>query len=101
MLTVTKAQSPSHYNVAKHRVYDFVGRENMLQRIDKALITSPGGPGNSQIALENCQKKKSTPYSAIFGKMQARTRLFSEAFKPFRRELKNPGDGLPNIPKQE
>ena len=59
----------------------------MLQRIDKAFITSPG-PGNSQIALENCQKKKSTPYSAIFGKMQAQTRLFSEAFKLFRRSLK-------------
>lgn len=107
VLTVTKAQPPSHYNVAKHRVCDFVGREDMLQRIDKALITSPGlsfavlqglgGQGKSQIALENCQKKESTPYSATFWVDASTSETVQGSFGAISEELKNPGKALPNI----
>lgn len=69
-------QAPSYYEVPNRRVRQFVGREDILQRIDKALSTGPspriavlqgmGGQGKSQIALEYCHRKRDILYSAIF-----------------------------------
>lgn len=79
----------------------------MLQRIDKALITSPGlsfavsqglgGQGKSQIALENCQKKESIPYSAIFWVDASTNETVQGSFQAISEELKDPGEALPNI----
>ena len=71
-----KEHIPSYYRVPNHRVDGFVGREDILQRIDKALsngsgprfavLQGMGGQGKSQVALEYCSRKKDRPYSAIF-----------------------------------
>ena len=77
-MKLAKTQIPSYYEVPTRRVDGFVGREDILQRVDKALSESDGsgpryavlqgigGQGKSQVALEYCRRKKENPYSAIF-----------------------------------
>ncbi len=75
-MKVAKVQIASYYEVPNRRVDGFVGREDVLQRIDKALsngsgphyavLQGMGGQGKSQVALEYCRRKKDSPYSAIF-----------------------------------
>lgn len=69
-------QTPLYYKVPDRRVRQFVGREDILQKIDEALspgsgpriavLQGMGGQGKSQIALEYCHRKKTTLYPAIF-----------------------------------
>ena len=75
-MKVAREQIPSYFEIPNRRVDGFVGREEEIQKIDKALSdgSSPryavlqgmGGQGKSQVALEYCHRKRNSPYSAIF-----------------------------------
>ena len=66
----------TYYNVPNRLARPFLGRENVLARIDRGLskTSSPrvvvvqgmGGQGKSQIALEYCRRKQKDSFSAIF-----------------------------------
>lgn len=74
-LKVAEEQTPSYYEVPNRRVGGFVGREDILRKIDEALfgksgphyvvLQGIGGQGKSQVALEYCRRKKDNSYSAI------------------------------------
>lgn len=75
-MEVAGEQKPSYYEIPNRRADGFVGREDILQKIDEALsdgsgprytvLQGIGGQGKSQVALEYCNRKKDKPYSAIF-----------------------------------
>ena len=75
-MKIADEQPPLYYEVPNRRVNGFVGREDILQKIDEALSngSSPhyavlqgmGGQGKTQVALEYCYRGKNKPYSAIF-----------------------------------
>ena len=106
-MKVVKVQTPSYYEVPNRRVNGFVGREDVLQRIDKALSdgTGPhyavlqgmGGQGKSQVALEYCHRKKDIPYSAIFWVDAATESSFKRSFQSISECIKAETDYLPNI----
>ncbi|KAL9118732.1 MAG: hypothetical protein Q9187_004722 [Circinaria calcarea] len=66
----------SYFEVPNRLTRSFVGREDILARIDETFSSRPGpciavlqgmgGQGKSQVALEYCRRKRDGPYSAIF-----------------------------------
>ncbi|MCJ1347669.1 hypothetical protein MMC31_005897 [Peltigera leucophlebia] len=97
----------SYYDIPNRRVVGFVGREDILQKIDKALsdgsgpryavLQGMGGQGKSQVALEYCDRKKDHPYSAIFW-VDATTQSSVEgSFQSISERLKEQTDYLPDI----
>ena len=75
-MKIVGEQTPSYYEVPNRRVDGFLGREDILHKVDEALsdgsgphvavLQGMGGQGKSQVALEYCHRKKNNPYSAIF-----------------------------------
>ena len=75
-LTVTEDQGFSLWLVPNRRIDYFVGREDMLRRIDEAfsalsicriaVLQAMGGQGKSQTALEYCHRTRNTKYAAVF-----------------------------------
>lgn len=75
---VAEEQITSYYEIPNRRVDGFVGRENILRRINEALcdesgphyavLQGMGGQGKSQVVLEYCRRTRDSPYSAILGR---------------------------------
>ena len=76
LLKIAEEQPPLYYDIPNRRVNGFVGREDILHKIDEvlsngsgphyAVLQGMGGQGKTQVALEYCHRKKRNPYSAIF-----------------------------------
>ena len=76
-MKVAEEQTPSYYEIPNRRVDGFVGREDILQKIDKALsdgsgpryavLQGMGGQGKSQVALEYCHREKKPLTQPFFG----------------------------------
>ena len=106
-MKVAKEQTPSYYEVPNRRVDGFVGREDILQRLDNALSdgSSPryavlygmGGQGKTQLALEYCHRKKDSPYSAIFWVDATTQDRVESSFQSISERIKRQTDDLPDI----
>ena len=81
-----------------------MGREDILNRIDKAFSTGRGpriavlqgmgGQGKSQVALEYCHQKKNNPYSTIFWVDATNENTVIESFQSISEYIKTPTDFL-------
>ena len=104
---VAEEQVTSYYEIPNRRVDGFVGRENILQRIDRALsegsgphyavLQGMGGQGKSQVALEYCRRRKNHPYSAIFWVDATSQDWVEGSFQAISERIKNQTDYLPDI----
>ena len=84
------------------RIDYFVGREDILSRIDEAfsaasssriaVLRAMGGQGKSQIALEYCHRKRNNPFSAIFWIDAATESAVIGSFQSIFEEIKSPTD---------
>ena len=106
-MAIAEAQTPLYYKVPNRRVRQLVGREDILQRLDKAfsagsgpriaVLQGMGGQGKSQIALEYCHRKKNTIYSAIFWVDATTVDSTKGSFWAISEEIKRPADVLHDI----
>ncbi len=106
-LKVAEEQTPSYYEVPNRRVGGFVGREDILQKIDEALfgksvphyavLQGIGGQGKSQVALEYCHRKKDNPYSAIFWVDATTEDTVKRSFQSMSERIEVRTDYLPDI----
>ena len=103
-LAIAGAQTPLYYKVPNRRVCQLVGREDILQRLDKAfsagsgprlaVLQGMGGQGKSQIALEYCHRKKATLYSATFWVDATTVESTKGSFWAISEEIKRPAHVL-------
>src|ERR1035438_6494341 len=73
---VLETNAKSYYMVPNRRVRAFVGREDILAKIETGFSISSaprivvlrglGGQGKTQVALEYCRRAKSTQVQGIF-----------------------------------
>ena len=106
-MKIAEEQTPSYYEIPNRRVDGFVGREDILQRLDKALsdgsvpryavLQGMGGQGKSQVALEYCRRKKDSPYSAIFWVDATTESSVKGSFQSISERIRAETDYLPNI----
>ena len=106
-MKIAEEQPPLYYEVPNRRVDGFVGREDILQRIDNALsdgsvpryavLQGMGGQGKSQVALEYCRRKKDSPYSAIFWVDATTESSVKGSFQSISECIRAETDYLPNI----
>ena len=104
---MAEVQTPLYYKVPERRVCQFVGREDILQKIEKALspgsgpriavLQGMGGQGKSQIALEYCHRRKTTLYAAIFWVDATTENSTKGSFWAISEKIKKPADILPDI----
>ena len=109
-MKIAAEQTPSYYEIPNRRVNGFLGREDILQKIDKALSdqSSPhyavlqgmGGQGKTQVALEYCHRKKNNPYSAIFWVDATTQDRVEGSFQSISERIKRPTDNLPDVKAQ-
>ena len=104
----SKSSSPDqcYYDVPNRRVRSFVGREDILRKIDDAfsigegpriaVLQGMGGQGKSQVALEYCQRKRNDPYKTIFWVDATTENTTIADFQSIAERLKTPTDNLPN-----
>lgn len=95
-----------YYEVPNRRVRSFVGREDILGKIDNALsarkgpriavVQGMGGQGKSQVTLEYCHRKKNKPYSAIFWIDATTENTTIGSFQSISELVKSPTDRLPD-----
>ncbi len=95
-----------YYEVPNRRIHSFVGREDIISRIDQAfsagqgpriaVLQGMGGQGKSQVALEYCHRKKNSPYSAIFWVDATNENTTVGSFQSISERLKSPTDHLPD-----
>ena len=100
-------QTPSYYEIPNRRVHGFVGRKDVLQKIDEALsdgsgpryavLQGMGGQGKTQVALEYCHKKKNNPYSAIFWVDATTQDRVEGSFQSISERIKRQTDNLPDV----
>lgn len=74
--TSSISHTKNHYIVPNRRVREFVGREDVLAKLDHAfsaglaqqivVLRGLGGQGKTQVALEYCRRAKNSGISAIF-----------------------------------
>ncbi|MCJ1344811.1 hypothetical protein MMC31_003014 [Peltigera leucophlebia] len=103
----SEEQITSYYDIPNRRVDGFVGREDILQKIDEALsdgsgpnyavLQGIGGQGKSQVALEYCRRKKDCPYSAIFWVDATTQDRVEKNFQSISERIKRQTDYLPDI----
>ncbi len=106
-MKVADEQIPSYYEIPNRRVDGFVGREEILQKIDKALsdgsgpryavLQGMGGQGKTQVALEYCHRKRDNPYSAIFWVDATTQDRVERSFQAISERIKRRTDNLPDI----
>ncbi len=106
-MKIAEEQPPLYYEVPNRRVSDFVGREDILQKIDEALLNGPsphyavlqgmGGQGKTQVALEYCHRKKNNPYSAIFWVDASTEARVEGSFQSISERIKRRTDDLPDV----
>ena len=97
----------SYYEIPNRRVDGFVGREDILRKIDEALsdesgphyavLQGMGGQGKTQVALEYCYRKKDKPYTAIFWVDATSQDRAKESFQSISERIKRQTDDLPDI----
>ena len=102
-----KEQTPSYYEIPNRRVDGFVGREDILRKIDEALsdgsgpryavLQGMGGQGKTQVALECCHRKKDNPYSAIFWVDATTQDRVEGSFHSISERIKRRTDYLPDV----
>ncbi len=95
-----------YYEVPNRRIHSFVGREDIISRIDQAfsagqgpriaVLQGMGGQGKSQVALEYCHRKKNSAYSAIFWVDATDENTTIGSFQSISERLKSPTDYLPD-----
>ena len=95
-----------YYEVPNRRIHSFVGREDIISRIDQAfsagqgpriaVLQGMGGQGKSQVALEYCHRKKNSPYSAIFWVDATNEDTTIGSFQSISERIKSPTDHLPD-----
>ncbi len=106
-MDIAEEQSPLYYEVPNRRVNSFVGRENILQKIDEvlsdgsgphyAVLQGMGGQGKTQVALEYCRRKKNNPYSAIFWVDATTQDRVEGSFQSISERIKRQRDDLPDL----
>ena len=84
----------------------FVGREDILQKIDEALsdgsgphyavLQGMGGQGKTQLALEYCHRTRDRPYSAIFWVDATNQNRVEGSFQYISERIKKQTDYLPD-----
>jgi len=95
-----------YYEVPNRRIRSFVGREDIISRIDQAfsagqgpriaVLQGMGGQGKSQVALEYCHRKKNSPYSAIFWVDATNENTTIGSFQSISERIKSPTDHIPD-----
>ena len=101
------SQIELYYGIPNRRVQSFVGREDILTRLDEAFSTSGrkphiavikaiGGQGKTQIALEYCHRTKNKLYSAIFWIDATSERSVIGSFQSVSEHLKTSTDHFPD-----
>ncbi len=106
-MKVAEERTLSYYEVPNRRVDGFVGREDILRKIDEALsdgsgphyavLQGIGGQGKTQVALEYCHRKKDNPYSAIFWVDATTQERAKESLQSIFERIKTQPDYLPDI----
>ena len=96
-----------YYEVPNRRVNDFVGREDILQKIDEALsdglglhcavLQGMGGQGKTQVALEYCHRKRNESYSAIFWVDATNQDTVEGSFQSISERIKRQTDDLSDL----
>lgn len=95
-----------YYEVPNRRIRSFVGRQDIISRIDQAfsagqgpriaVLQGMGGQGKSQVALEYCHRKKNSPYSAIFWVDATNENTTTGSFQSISERIKSSTDHLPD-----
>ena len=106
-MKIAEEQPPLYYEIPNCRVKSFVGREDILQKIDEALsngsgphyavLQGMGGQGKTQVALEHCYRKKNNPYSAIFWVDATTQDRFEGSFQFISERIKRRTENLPDV----
>ncbi len=106
-MKIAEERPPLYYEVPNRRVNGFIGREDILQKIDKALcngsgphyavLQGMGGQGKTQVALEYCHRKKNNPYSAIFWVDATAQDRVEGSFQSISERIKRLTDDLPDL----
>ena len=104
---MTEEQQPIHWLVPNRRIDYFVGREDILRRIDEAftapslcrivVLQAMGGQGKSQIALEYCRRKRNTTFPAIFWVDASTESAVTGSFLSIFEEIKSSTDALSDV----
>ncbi len=106
-MKIAEEQPPLYYEVPNRRVNAFVGREDILQKIDEALSNGSGphcavlqgmsGQGKTQVALEYCHRKRNNPYWAIFWVDATNQDRVEGSFQSISERIKGRKDDLPDL----
>jgi N-terminal domain on NACHT_NTPase and P-loop NTPases len=119
LLTLHQITSPHHsdnalpldrrtfYNVPLRRVAKFIGRNDILLRLDEALDSGPNstprtvvlhgmaGQGKMQIALESCRRSKQNKrFSAVFWVNASFEIALRKSFEKISEHLRTPGQAF-------
>jgi tetratricopeptide (TPR) repeat protein len=101
--TSSIGHTSSHYLVPKRRVREFIGREDILARIDSGFSTTSdqtprivvirglGGQGKTQVALEYCRRAKNDGVRAIFWVDAMSESNVQNGYKTISESIKDPG----------
>lgn len=94
----------SYYLVPNRRVRGFIGREDILSRIQAGfesaieprvvVIRAMGGQGKTQVALEYCYRAKEKPFQAIFWADATSENTLKKSFETTAERIKAPGQVL-------
>jgi hypothetical protein len=101
---VVENNAKSYYMVPNRRVRAFVGREDILARIETGfssgsaprivVLRGLGGQGKTQVALEYCSRAKSTEVRGIFWVEAASESALRKSFESIAERVKGPDDTL-------
>jgi len=99
-----KPKVKSYYLVPNRRVRGFIGREDILTRIQAGfdsgveprvvVIRAMGGQGKTQVALEYCYRAKENPFQAIFWADATSENTIKKSFETTAERIKIPGQVL-------
>ncbi|KAK6602111.1 kinesin light chain [Botrytis cinerea] len=98
----TENNNKSHFIVPNRRVSGFIGREDILDKIEKGLSSESeprivvlrglGGQGKTQIALEYCHRARKNNIRAIFWIDATSESTVNKDFKSVLERIRNPAD---------
>ena len=101
---VLETDAKSYYMVPNRRVRAFVGREDILERIETGfsagsaprivVLRGLGGQGKTQVALEYCRRAKSTQVRGIFWVEAMSESTLRKSFESIAEKVKGPDDIL-------
>ncbi|KAM0189232.1 hypothetical protein ACHAPC_003237 [Botrytis cinerea] len=98
----TENNNKSHFIVPNRRVSGFIGREDILEKIEKGLSSESeprivvlrglGGQGKTQIALEYCHRARKNNIRAIFWIDATSESTVNKDFKSVLERIRSPAD---------